>query len=107
MISIHIAKGSKKGLEEPCTEQERRVVRVAYNNYLATFFEVQNGNMVEYQPSLNKEEWHSISYDWEILGLFFTLENLTQEWIFCNNTWGWFDRVTGHWTGAVGKVIGL
>ena len=104
MITIQITSGSKKGFQDPCPQHDQRVVRMAYNNYLATFFEVRDGKMVEYPPRLIREVWGSISYDWEILALFFSLNNLSPEWIYCNDTWGWLDKDTGHWTGAVGKV---
>ena len=77
---------------------------MAYNNYPAFHFEVKNGKMVEYPPRLIRNVWSSISFDWEILSLFFNYENLEPEWIYCNMSWGWLDKETGHWTGATGKV---
>ena len=45
-----------------------------------------------------------ISKDWEILDSFFMMNNIIPIWIFCNQTWGWYDEELGNWTGASGMV---
>ena len=86
--------------------EEEKEVRIAYNNDL-NWFEIDNiyNTMVEYP------HWWVIGgafgakiQDYVILKTFFSKFNIKPTWINCNFTWGWFDDVTGHWTGAVGQV---
>ena len=46
-----------------------------------------------------------IPYDYEILSSFFENYHIIVTWIDCNFNFGLFDEETGHWTGAVGKVV--
>ena len=94
-------------------EPEYHSINIAYNNYPPYFkFDDESKAMIEYplpdtDPSenlrLSKEHPMSV-YSGEILKLFFKHYNLVPNWIFCQQTWGWFDGETGKWTGAVGKV---
>ena len=94
-------------------EPEYHSINIAYNNYPPYFkFDDESKAMIEYplpdtDPSenlrLSKEHPMSV-YSGEILKLFFKQFNLVPNWIFCQQTWGWFDGETGKWTGAVGKV---
>ena len=86
-----------------CTE--KLTVNIAYNNEPSSqkIFELVNNSMVEYEvePVTGRS---GISKDWEILSIFFQNYNLITNWVDCNYTFGWFDHVTGKWTGAMGKV---
>ena len=61
--------------------------------------------MVEYPVKIIEGEYSFIPYDFEILKIFFKTSNIIVKWIYCNQTWGWYDDKTGRWNGAVGKVI--
>lgn len=86
--------------EKPITE-----VNIAYNNNPGVF-QVIDESMVKYDPPLiNKgvyKEFVQVSYDWEILSIFFQNHNISTNWIDCNGIVGFIDE--GKWTGAVGKV---
>ena len=88
--------------------KEEHHVRIAYNNEY-NYFEIDNitNTMVEY-PKLNKNglihDYGQYSHEYSIMKSFFSKFNIKPTWINCNYTWGWFDNVTGHWTGAVGQV---
>ena len=45
-----------------------------------------------------------VSFDWEILQIFFDNNNIEPTWINCYFVWGWFNEDEGKWTGASGKV---
>ena len=72
-------------------------------------FEIENNLMVDtvekYQMlhGLRTDSYY-ISYDNEILSIFFQHYDIIVKWINCNYTWGVFDDETGKWTGAVGQV---
>ena len=81
-------------------------VTIAYNNDFSAMFVVdpETQTMVEY-PVRPVNGWYSyIPRDWEIIKPFLDHYSLTPIWIDCNYTWGWLDKETGTWTGAVGKV---
>ena len=80
-------------------------VTIAYNNDV-WWFEVdhETQTMVEY-PVRPVNGWFSyIPRNWEIIKPFLEHYSLTPTWINCHYTWGWLDKETGTWTGAVGKV---
>ena len=87
--------------EDKCKETQHNAT-VAHNNE-DNWFKVDNGTMV--CPLDHTVTLSQITYDCEILESFFENYHVTPTWIDCNYTWGWFDNVTGHWTGGVGKVI--
>ena len=60
--------------------------------------------MVEYPANIIEGVDNYISWDFEILEIFFKTKNVIVYWINCNYTWGWIDDETERWTGAVGKV---
>ena len=60
--------------------------------------------MVEYPANIIEGVDSYISWDFEILEIFFKTKNVIVNRINCNYTWGWFDDETERWTGAVGKV---
>ena len=60
--------------------------------------------MVEYPANIIEGVDNYISWDFEILEIFFKSNNIIVNWINCNSTWGWYDYETESWTGAVGKV---
>ena len=87
---------------------EKFTVNIAYSNEPSDFkvFELVNNSMVEYPLSWSilSSDGSYIAKDWEILSLFFQNYNIITNWVDCNFTWGYFDHVTGKWTGGVGKV---
>ena len=78
-------------------------INVAYNNDPWAFL-IVNNSMVEYPANIIEGVDNYISWDFEILEIFFKTKNVIVNWINCNYTWGWFDDETERWTGAVGKV---
>ena len=71
---------------------EIKIIRMAYNQYDGVF-ELDKDMKVVKITRLN-----------EVLISFFSSQNLTPVWENANYTWGWFDKETGRWTGAVGLV---
>ena len=87
-------------------EQKKHEITIAYNN---EYFHVLNdtNTMKEFALWLtlrHARQHPSVSYDWEILQIFFYNNNIEPTWINCNYVWGWFDEDEGKWTGGVGKV---
>ena len=79
-------------------------VHVAYNDD-PPYFEIKKNTMVKYQSLHGLFTDNSyISYDYEILSIFFEHHSIIVKWINCNYTWGMYDYETGKWTGAVGQV---
>ena len=88
------------------SEQQKHEITVAYNNEPG-WFQVQDDTMKEYalrRALFESEQYPYVSYEWEILRIFFDNYNIEPMWINCHYTWGWFDEETGKWTGGVGKV---
>ena len=95
---------ANKEYKDICQKAQHKAT-VAYNNY-ATYFEIDdNDKMIEYPIQPRTGVRTTVSYDYEILSSFFEFYHITPTWINCNYNWGWFDEETGHWTGAVGKVV--
>ena len=86
---------------EVCKEKH---VYVAYRNEWGAF-EVNNitGEMVKY-PVVPVVGYGPVAWEWEIQAAFFKYNNITPHWINANYTWGWFDKTTGQWSGAVGLI---
>ena len=88
--------------------KEQFPVHVAYNNE-PLLFQIENNSMVDvvvkyqYLHGLLTNDYY-ISYDDEILSIFFKHHDIILKWINCNYTWGVYDYETGKWTGAVGQV---
>ena len=79
-------------------------VNIAYNNERAVFeIDKETQTMVDF-PILPKRGLSRIPREWEIMKPFLDHYSLTPNWIDCNRKWGTFDKDTGTWTGAVGKV---
>ena len=83
--------------------QTQTNVKIAFNQDPLAFEIDEDGKMVEFR-NIRTEFTSQIAYDNEILMTFFQNFNVTPIWIDCNQTWGWFDEETGHWTGSIGKV---
>ena len=79
------------------------IINVAYND-APGFFEIFNNFIVKYPVYNRKGEYSSISYNFEILDIFFKNYDIFVNWINCYYTYGWYDDETRSWTGAVGKV---
>ena len=85
-------------------QKQQHYARIAYNNWPG-YFEVDNaGKMVEYPIQPRTGIRTAVSYDHEILLSFFELYHITTTLIYSNQTWGYLNGTTGHWTGAVRKV---
>ena len=92
------------GFDDVCVEKH---VYIAYNNE-PTVFEVSNitGEMVTtgWFLVVPYVSYYPIAWEWEIQAAFFKYNNITPHWINANYTWGWFDKTTGQWSGAVGLI---
>ena len=89
--------------EDICTSK-KFLINIAYN-IEPGWFEINKNSMVEwnnYFPIIN--EMSHLSFDYEILSIFFLNNNILVTWIDCNRTMGIYDYETGKWTGTVGKV---
>ena len=83
-------------------QKPQQSATIAYNTFY--WFKIDmDGKILEY-PWVHQRGYTIISTDREILSSFFENYHITPKWIYCNQTWGLFDKETGHWTGAVGKV---
>ena len=83
-------------------------VNIAYNND-PSHFELDDETQTMVQkglllPKPIKGQQPFIPYNWEIIKPFLDHYSLIPTWINCHFTWGWLDKETGTWTGAVGKV---
>ena len=91
-------------------QAQKQVVRIAYNNLIFNYNDrsliVKDGVMIDQpiRPLRRIGRAGHIPLDFEILKAFFINFNMTPEWIYCNQTWGWFEEETGNWTGVRGKV---
>ena len=75
------------------------------NDVIPKFEFVPDTQTMKEYPVIPVNGWYSyIPRDWEIIKPFLDHYSLTPTWIDCQNTPGWFDKETGTWTGAVGKV---
>ena len=83
---------------------EKIIVNIAYNNF-PPFFELVNDSMVEYEERWVGYKHSRLSYDYEILSIFFQHKNILPKWTNCNGNFGTYNKTTEKWTGAVGKVI--
>ena len=93
-----------KEYKEVCDEPHHHAT-IAYNNE-PNWFEVdKDGNIKGYDKLPRIGLFSIISPEYDILTSFFENYKIKPSWINCNYTWGLFDEETGHWTGAVGKVI--
>ena len=84
-----------------------KIVNLAYNNEPKEFIldeTVQPPQMVKKAPYMKKGIKNNISWDWEILDLYFKNYNVEPLWMFCNYTWGTINHTTGLWSGAMGRV---
>ena len=101
--------GNQARYQDICSQVEI-VANIAYNNF-PPHFELVNNSMVEYEQSRieqskNGKKGHSmIPYDYEILSIFFKNKNIIPNWINCNGSFGWYNKTTEKWTGAIGKVF--
>ena len=86
--------------------REKRV-NIAYVSKYKGVFEVNTATGELDGPKADiRSGMHSyIPYDWEILDSFFSRNSILPSWLDVNRVYGAFNHSTGHWTGAVGKVM--
>ena len=86
--------------------REKRV-NIAYVSKYKGVFEVNTATGELDGPKADiRSGMHSyIPYDWEILVSFFSRNSILPSWLDVNRVYGAFNHSTGHWTGAVGKVM--
>ena len=83
---------------------EKSIVNIAYNNF-PPFFELVNESMVEYEERWVGYKHSRLSYDYEILSIFFQHKNIIPNWINCYGSFGVYNETIEKWTGAIGKVF--
>ena len=88
---------------------EKRV-NIAYNNdpsnpNVPFAVDDETGEMVKYPVQHGMRVMRpTISLDWEVLDSFFNNHDIFPVWLNCHYTWGSYNKTSGKWTGAVGKV---
>ena len=106
LISKEIGYKSYKNI---CIREPKKV-NLGFNND-PWFWKVEN-NMLMPFPELCVDQNNCVhgkqgmlTHGWEVLAEFLSIhKNLEQNWLDCNNTWGWYDEDLGGWTGCMGKV---
>ena len=90
--------------KDSCQDSQHQA-RIAYNNNDPGYFGIDNdGNLIEHQVNIVSGLYSSISHPYEIFKSFFSIYHITPTWLYSNETPGWIDKETGHWTGAAGKA---
>ena len=95
----------------PVTQKEQ-IARVAFDQGMLVAVDNQTNELVEtggwdMSRSLVLSGGYSmIPWDWEILKLFFTVNNIVPTWIDCKGVdgGGLYYKENGSWSGTVGKV---
>ena len=103
-IKMRISNRNINGKFDEICEEPSHNVRIAYNNEPPYFELGTDGKMVQHKKYKVKGTQSYISSEYDILASFFENYKIIPTWINCHFTWGTFDKETGHWTGAVGKV---
>ena len=94
---------ANKEYKDICQDPQHSA-QIAYYNAKSILEVDETGNMVE-NLAPPKTGDYKISEDYEILESFFNNYHVLPTWLDSNDTPGWFDEETGHWTGALGKVV--
>ena len=96
---------SYKSYKEICSGEKKKV-NLGYNN-VDNMLKVENNSLVPIPKTL-KDYIHgiyaSMSYEWEVLSKFFSIQNIEPNWLHCNFSGGWYDEELGGWTGCMGQV---
>ena len=95
---------SYRSFKEICRGDKKKV-NLGFNT--DWYFLMNNDSMVEIvrkPENYMKGKYSSMTYDWESLSKFFSLNNIEPNWQNCNWSWGWYDAEKGEWTGCTGKV---
>ena len=103
MISKEI---SYKSYKEICSGEKKKI-NLGYLGNWKNIWEVEKNSIVHI-PRKPNDYIHGKSsnmpLDWEVLSKFFSNNNAEPELVDCENTYGWYDKQMGEWTGCVGKV---
>ena len=102
---------SWKSYKEICSGEPKKV-NLGYNNDYDmkrpkfSLMKVENNTLMPYPPlgTYLYGEKSALSYNWEVLFKFFSIQNIEPNWLNCDYTWGWYDEDLGGWTGCMGKV---
>ena len=84
-------------------------VNIACTNWL-NLFEISNSSLKKFHPIPVMQKTSltfspTIPYNWEILFSFFKQQNMVPNWIDTRGMVGIYNKTSGKWNGAVGKVI--
>ena len=101
LISTEI---SYKSFKEICSGEKKKV-NLGYNNDY-NILKVENNTLMPYPPlgTYLYGERAQLSYTWEVLLKFFSVQNIEPNWLNCDYTYGYYDEELGGWTGCIGKV---
>ena len=106
-----------KSYKEVCSEEPRKV-NLAYNN-LDLILKVENNTLLQrpdayypYPPPTDTvleyiwEKYFALTFEWELLEMFFAIHNIEPNWLNGNGTWISKDEETGIYdpSGIMGKV---
>ena len=104
LISKEIGYQSYK---EICSGEPKKV-NLGYNSYGDVGrIQVKNNSLVHVNRQIGdyiSGLYGVMSYEWEVLGKFFSIHNIEQNWLHCNFSSGYYDEGLKGWTGCTGKV---
>ena len=94
-------------------KKRQKSARIAFDQGMQIAVDNQTNELVEtgwwWDMSLALKlsgGYNQIPFDWEILKLFFIVNNIAPTWIDCKGVdgGGWYYEENGTWSGMVGKV---
>ena len=91
----------------PLTQKEQ-IARIAFNQgfgIVVDYHEMSETGKQDMSWSLVRSGGNTkIPRDWEILKLFFTVNNIVPTWIDCTGVDTLYSKENGSWSGRIGKV---
>ena len=98
---------SFKSYKEICSGEKKKVNLGYWGNDEWNGFIVENNSLVHFARERGKyiyAKYSTMTYDWEYLSKFFSIQNIEPNWLHCNFSYGYYDEKLGGWTGCIGKV---
>ena len=91
--------------DDVCKEKH---VKIGYSNRPipgGMFVSDKTREMIKYILVPTLKATLNVAYHWELEDMFFKKNNIKPEWIkFSHNDWGYLNKTTGQWSGAVGLI---
>ena len=94
-----------KSYQEICNGEKKKVNLGYWGNWVS--FKIENNSQVQLPREVGDNInglYSNMPYEWELFFKFFSIHNIEPNWLYCNETYGWYDEELGDWTGCVGQV---